>query len=636
MKYLINMERPIFLHFLNREATSATREFRSENQDLMAIDVLTICHCSGFSVNISQMNEYCHRKLSLTRVLLALAASRILVTTSHVPTIGEFIISRQILYKNVRKRYPMYFEDTSNVEKFPIRQTNIFSMTHLLRRDILDINRNELTFYAKRARADDIKRFLDNLDPIQKIAFREKDQAITRGIIEIFAKESGISKPTLDSSARIFSALYIDHYSELNSTITPTGLAGVGYIEDLTYFPNYDVPVLQEVLRHLGWRELNEKTSGLREHVFATYGSSDHRIFVEIINSFLHACFAQVSQKVNSKDQKRMAIETVRKVITNLSAHIIMEVQQNETKTVDNVVDFYRAASAIICAGAIEQSKTDRAFREAWEENIPPKRITRILILTATDIEDDAITDALSNVGYHRDSSLVAGEGYAERFLNGSSKEVIHVRSSVGSLGTSGSELVSQDAIKELNPGFVISVGICFGLKDEEFNIGDILISEQVVDYERFRQGEDGNIERGDRTSAGSKLLSAARVIRHGYKNSAITAKQGQLISCLKLVDSKEKREDLKARFPDAIGGDMEASGIMAAAIRNRREWIIIKAICDWGFGKDKTNQLTAAQNASIFAVKVVEYVMEAEAARPLGGSTMSSPKWLGENGINR
>jgi nucleoside phosphorylase len=58
-----------------------------------------------------------------------------------------------------------------------------------------------------------------------------------------------------------------------------------------------------------------------------------------------------------------------------------------------------------------------------------------------------------------------------------------------------------------------------------------------------------------------------------------------------KLIDDVEYNQ-----FPQAIGGEMEGYGVAAAADRAKVEWILAKAICDWGDGeKHKKHQPLAA-----------------------------------------
>ena len=72
-----------------------------------------------------------------------------------------------------------------------------------------------------------------------------------------------------------------------------------------------------------------------------------------------------------------------------------------------------------------------------------------------------------------------------------------------------------------------------------------------------------------------------------------------------KLIDNAEFKASLLSRYPEAIGGDMEAAGIYAAA--GKIDWIVVKAICDWADGKKGESHQALAAAAS---VSLVEYVL--------------------------
>lgn len=84
-------------------------------------------------------------------------------------------------------------------------------------------------------------------------------------------------------------------------------------------------------------------------------------------------------------------------------------------------------------------------------------------------------------------------------------------------------------------------------------------------------------------------------------------AKPGQILSGEKLVDSMEFKQQLLKKYPEAIGGEMEGAGLYAAAERAKVEWIIVKAICDWGDGNKKKIYQNLAAAA---AVSLVEHVL--------------------------
>lgn len=76
----------------------------------------------------------------------------------------------------------------------------------------------------------------------------------------------------------------------------------------------------------------------------------------------------------------------------------------------------------------------------------------------------------------------------------------------------------------------------------------------------------------------------------------------GPILSGEKLVDEADFKAALFHRFPQAIGGEMEGSGLCATAIRCHVPWILVKAICDWGDGKKhkKFQPLAAAAATSL------------------------------------
>jgi nucleoside phosphorylase len=622
MSLFLDIGRPIFLHFLNRHASLAARHELTEANDVAAIDTLTICHCNRLSTNISQMVEYSYEKNSLASVLGKLVEKRIIVTTSNDPDIDTFLDSRQRLYQNVAQDFPMYFSNESYVRNLKIWENNTFSMTKELRQSILNVDQNELALFGERARQNDKETLLKNLSTVQNVVYNHQEAAITQENLNFYLNNGDINGAELRAIGRIYSALYFEHYSHHNQVVTPTGLQSTGYLEDTRYFPLYDVQVLAKALNSLGWKELAIPQESVRDQMLATYGSPEHRVFAETLAAYLHACDSEVRAYLNAPEDvpvgfgEASSIATRRSLIVSSFDHSIRNARSSNRKTAGNVVDFFKIASDFLLRAASVHVEANINFKLAWEANMPPKTLTRFLFMTATDKEDHAIEDAILSNGFHLDAAIPVGRAYANRYCLGTTNEIIHVRSSAGSVGASGSELVSSDAINAIDPEFVVAVGICFGLKEDKHSVSDILVSDAVADYELVRQGDKETRERGPNVPAGPRLLSAARMLANGYRTSTVDVHIGLLLSGLKLVDSKKMGDDLKQRFPDAIGGEMEASGVLAAASRSGREWIVVKAICDWAVNKGDDDQDSAATNSSAFSVKLAKFVMDAEARR--------------------
>jgi nucleoside phosphorylase len=73
------------------------------------------------------------------------------------------------------------------------------------------------------------------------------------------------------------------------------------------------------------------------------------------------------------------------------------------------------------------------------------------------------------------------------------------------------------------------------------------------------------------------------------------------------LVDNPDFKGRLFQTYPNAIGGEMEGVGVAASAEREKCEWILVKAICDWADG-EKTDQHQGFAAAS--AVSFVQHLL--------------------------
>jgi len=171
--------------------------------------------------------------------------------------------------------------------------------------------------------------------------------------------------------------------------------------------------------------------------------------------------------------------------------------------------------------------------------------------------------------------------------------------------------MVTAEIIETWELSAAIMVGIAFGKDATKQEIGNVLVSERIIAYEPERVGATENEDRGSEHTAGSLLLNRFRNVV-GWSFAAPDGRQcgfqaGPIVSGEKLVDNPEFKQTLFERFPAAIGGEMEGAGVAAAAERKRREWIVVKAICDWGDGtKIKHHQEFAAASA----VALLEHVL--------------------------
>jgi nucleoside phosphorylase len=608
------LELPIFLHFINREASEAAKTTRSEDDDIRTINTLLISHSATLSVNISQLLEYCFEKPKLSLALESAFKAGALKTTSHDETIEKFILSRQTIYGHIQKRYPVYFENDRRLLRFDISRSNTFSMTKLLRQDLLNLEADKLPLFAPHATAADKAAVYRNLRPIQDIVYKNEQLAITKASIEKMMKVGDIAADDMESIARIFSALYFGHYSARNLQRICSGITDKNYVDELRFFPHFDYPVLNAALAILGVRGAQTETD-VGEQILAMYQSELHHRFVNSLQAFLAAAYRAFLQRLNNATIDADSVESHRQSFTHHFRQLLAgsaNAQHLPSTTLDLRI---RAAIDSINHAAARAETWSKVFKEVWMNLNEMSEERRFLILTATDREDQVLVKGLSDAGFESVSTLRLGNQFGRVFRSSLGTQVIHVRSSMGSFGASGSTAAAIDALRAIRPKYVIAVGICFGLRKDKQALKDVLVSEHIRDYETQRLGEEIKINRGASYPAGPLLLSAARQVKTDLAADGYKAHVGLVLSGQKLVDNFEFTKELAEANPDAIGGEMEGNGLIAAAHGEQVEMLLIKGVCDWGYKKDDRYQLPAATNAVDFLLRVVDFVSRASPA---------------------
>lgn len=242
---------------------------------------------------------------------------------------------------------------------------------------------------------------------------------------------------------------------------------------------------------------------------------------------------------------------------------------------------------------------------------------TQVLIVTAAEIE---LATALSSLEPREQSELWLGhKGQAAYYFGRlGNYNVAVIKCKPGSNQRDAATLTVRQAIEDCKPVAVIAVGIAFGGYTDKLRMGDVLVSEQVIPYEVKRVGVGSQQYRGPIPEAGPILLSRfTNAVGWEFKRPdgySCKVKPGPLLSGETLLDNLDEKVRLFLAHPTAIGGEMEAAGISAAASRHgtSREWIIIKAVCDWGDGTKKARGNAYHPLAAAASLSLVKYVLSA------------------------
>jgi len=236
----------------------------------------------------------------------------------------------------------------------------------------------------------------------------------------------------------------------------------------------------------------------------------------------------------------------------------------------------------------------------------------RILVLVVLDVERDAVIRAVAEAGGPSAEPGTAGDHAIFRLGRLGRTELFLAQTTQGTVTPAAMPLTADRLIDELRPHYVVLTGICFGLWSRELDggdqdLGDIVISEYVQNADHRRVTTERTLWRGERVQATRALLAAFRAATHGWTGPRVHA--GTVLSANVLADSTPFRDELRREFPEASAGEMELTGLYAAAANHRCGWIMAKGISDWGAGglTDDTRQV-AANAAATFVVREITY----------------------------
>jgi len=192
-----------------------------------------------------------------------------------------------------------------------------------------------------------------------------------------------------------------------------------------------------------------------------------------------------------------------------------------------------------------------------------------VLLLVATTVELRAACSALSPIDgealllcFYRDDVAYYVGRLGVAFT-------VAVMSRMAADSAGGSLVVAKNAIALTRPAAVIAVGIAFGANPAKQTIGDVLVASQIINYELQRVQPGRSISRGSRPETGQLLGNLFREVTDWeFKNiegGDCRVEFGPVLSGAKLIDDIDYKLKLLKDQKDAIGGEMEGTGVYAA-----------------------------------------------------------------------
>lgn len=247
-----------------------------------------------------------------------------------------------------------------------------------------------------------------------------------------------------------------------------------------------------------------------------------------------------------------------------------------------------------------EGEKEPIALLQERLENSP------ILVLTANQVEANMMVRLLWNESRNyseEEITTITDRGCKFHFGSIAGIRIAHVQpKDMASFTKNGSFSNLESILRRCKPQLVVSLGVAFGKDATKQNMGDVLVSKHLFQYDSSNKYSEGIIKlNGSRYETDSQLMckwmNLLEYEEFPEKTSVLGTKSfnwycGTVLSGGSVIDEVEQKVKLlqaaeRRGIEDVVGGEMEGSGIYLACDKEKIPCIVIKGICDWGVNKN-------------------------------------------------
>lgn len=577
----------IYLHFLNRELY---RELNLKKRELDRIlkETLAVTWLTSYEpmvTSIAFVWEVYVDYPNTRAFLLELLKNDCLKLISAFFTVDEFLASNRILYRNECARYKMYFSNT------PTALLSFCPDIHKSSNTTVTLE-NTLTGWAETGSSalfkteEDEKLILAKGKEIKTALHYREDRAITISLFDNLQSNVYYKKQL----ARNLSLIHINDYMQAINGDIVTGILCLNFYDRLAVdYPFRDFILNKKIISICDQRAM-EYTNFCR--------------LIQCKDDQLKSFFASTLRDIVKCLYKIYAKTEVNPY--NIRYTILNRL--TEAQGCLSVVNDKEQISWALLTYRIQQldeyfKKNDMRYRVIRTE----KDMIKIMLLcTATDAETDAIINKAEELGLQVVPSKYENiQVFHLGILGKLNLYLTQTEMGTERMGSARDKI--RDLAKIMKPNYILSTGICYGLKPagrkypDGNHIGDVIVANQIQMYETQKIVEKGGqmkfIPRGDKAPVSTELLDAFHTAKHLYRNKCAEISFGLLLTGNLLVNSRTVVGKLKEIFLEPINGDMEAGGIYSACHDNGIKWIAVKAISDWGYDKTDEHQRLARQN---------------------------------------
>lgn len=566
------LDNPIFLHFLNRELWE-TENIQFSDEELCSIVLTALLSTTSYVyIGHALLLEAVLKYPKTAELLIEMEKFGYVCLVGNDFNINNFMSRRQELYRHDKKKYSIYFQDNLKGVPWPKNPviSNMDTTTILSETFVKIANDREVDDDYKIYKFTSHDRnFLGRRMEYQKrskIAVTKK--LFSTAVIPVKA-ENNIRRLII----QIFNKRYCNEFGGVCITGIPR-LTYYDQFQNTSIFYNYTI--MWEILKAL--KAFSGDFSNIKEQLLRFRENKGFKICLLEIRKFL-------SGIIEMQYPIAYLITFIRTVLKNKFC----------------IGDDCEKIALKLWTISNELSKKYEEFKRGYEKM--SNNVKRILIISASVLEYRVLRDCAKKRKYifsDIDTNL-DDCSYAE-CLAKDGVQVFLVRTDMGSLNAAHTMELLNNSIK---PDFVIVGGICVGLRKKEQKISQLLISKQIHDYDIQKIANGKRILRGTTLPANRYLYD--KCILECFDMATDEYDDGLILSANILSNDIDLVKQMKEDKPDAIGYEMEGTGISYICNIFHNRWIMIKAISDWGFGKKDSDQQKAALKSYEFIFNVIE-----------------------------
>jgi nucleoside phosphorylase len=210
-------------------------------------------------------------------------------------------------------------------------------------------------------------------------------------------------------------------------------------------------------------------------------------------------------------------------------------------------------------------------------------------------------------------------------------------------MGNDSAAITTFHMINDWRPRFMLLMGIAGGLDPTKLALGDVVIADEVLRYDRRRKERESGTEWAPNAYPTDRLLlnraqallledeiiekwCQERVSEANGVGQEPNAEIGNLACGDAVVDSEEYKKEIKRLNRTIAAFEMEGGGFLEAAINQAivAKALVLRGISDFAANKDATDsdgrfdwRGYAAANVATFLVKFIEQFEDDAATKP-------------------